>query len=204
MFLTLHADWMVLSCLAISFTDLMETQTLLRLLSDVGGAVSPAQAENLVPERASGLYSIFVDQCGSLPNPYGQRLADRHTRLLYVGKASTCLRVRLVSQDLRHKSASTFFRAVGSLLGFRPQAGSLKNKANKNNYVFCPTDTDHIVRWVDEHLSVLYVEVPMVEIKMLERFAINQLRPLLNTQHNPDAIAELGEVRRQCRRIAGM
>jgi hypothetical protein len=148
------------------------------------------------------MYSIFVDRCDSLPEPYRGRLAAKGNTLIYMGRSLTCLRARVVEQDFEHKRAATFFRAIGAILGYRPPRGSLKDKGNQNNYKFSAEDTKRIMQWINEHLSVRYVEVDPAEIPVLEPMAIAELAPLLNDVHNPDALPELRDLRAECRRIA--
>src|SRR5689334_19554692 len=99
-------------------------------LSNFAAAIPVPRAEKVVDDRP-GLYAIFVDHPSSLPEPFASQLTTRNSRLLYVGRARDSLLVRLISQELRHKRAATFFRGMGAILGFRPQAGSLRGKANQ-------------------------------------------------------------------------
>ncbi|MGH9316984.1 MAG: GIY-YIG nuclease family protein [Thermoanaerobaculia bacterium] len=154
----------------------------------------------MVPPRP-GYYSIWIDDPVNLPAPYGDYLRERDTTLLYVGIATKSLLERLVEQDLRHKSASTFFRAIGPILGFRPPRGSLIGKKNTRNYTFAREDTNSIVAWIDAHLSVGFVENP-APAESVEGGAIQQLRPLLNSKHNPDALPALAALRAECRELA--
>jgi hypothetical protein len=158
-------------------------------------------AEKSVPD-IPGLYSIFVDDPDNLPPPFKEYLKRKKTRMIYLGKATKSLQVRLVEQDLRHMRASTFFRGIGAVLGFRPPKGSLIGKKNQNNYRFSNEDTEGIIKWINNHLSIRWTELTVGSIEENESTAINTLRPLLNTAHNPEALPELAALRDQCRTIA--
>ncbi len=163
--------------------------------------ISVKVAENSLPSKP-GLYAIFIDDSNSLPEPFATYLKKRRTNLIYVGKTTDSLFSRLFEQDLRHKSPSTFFRAIGPILGYRPPKGSLVGKKNQNNYKFSTADTQAIIGWINKHLSMRYVTMSADEATSLEPSAITTLRPLLNTQHNPDALPEIARLRDECRKIA--
>jgi len=97
-----------------------------------GKPIPAARAANHV-QNWPGLYSIWIDNAANLPPPFSPILQENKTTLLYIGKADD-LFARLIEQDLNHKNASTFFRGLGAILGFRPGRGSLIGKANENNY----------------------------------------------------------------------
>jgi hypothetical protein len=157
-------------------------------------------AEQFVPARP-GLYAIFIDNPQLLPPPFCNLSARTiGNRLIYIGVATVSLLERLVRQDLRHASPSTFFRGLGALLSYRPRAGSLAKQKRKNNYRFEPTDTASIIAWINTHLSIRWLETPIsLEI---ERVAIPQFNPILNTMHNSAPVQELARLRKECRRIA--
>lgn len=169
---------------------------------DLDAKLVPARsAERRVPDRP-GLYSIFIDDPDNRPSPFKEFLSKRKTRMVYLGRASTSLQKRLVTEDLRHKKPSTFFRTIGAVLGYKPAAASLKGKKNQTNYRFTPQDTRSIINWIDCHLSVRWVTLPPDEAERGEQFAIPEVRPLLNTSNNPDVLPEVGQLREQCRAIA--
>jgi len=158
-------------------------------------------AESVVPKR-SGYYSIFIDESASFPAPFDLMLHNRNTNLIYIGTASKSLYKRLVRQDLRHIGPSTFFRAIGPILGFRPPRGSLLNKKNQRNYKFSQQDTRAIIAWINDHLSIRWVEIDTRSFPSAEITAIRRLRPILNTTYNPNPSHELAALRAECRKIA--
>lgn len=160
-----------------------------------------AQAEQIVP-RVPGMYAIFVDAPSLLPDPFASRLNHRATTLIYIGLASGSLQTRLVEQDLRHRNPSTFFRGIGAVLGFRPRVGSLVGMKNQKNYRFVPDDTARIIDWINKNLSIRWLVWDPKTLSSAEKHAIHTHRPLLNTSHNPDPIAELAALRVLCRDIA--
>lgn len=157
-----------------------------------------ARAERNVPD-IPGLYTIFVDSPESLPPPFSLDLTNRHTCLLYLGKAGSSLKQRLVEQDLLGKKNSTFFRAIGAVLGYRPLKGSLRERTNQNNYRFSVADRRTLAEWNRTHISVRWSERARLD---LEPRLIAQLRPIFNKHHNPSPYAPLGELRELCRSIA--
>jgi hypothetical protein len=169
-----------------------------RLVS--GPACTAAEAPARVP-RNSGYYAVYVDDAKHLPSPYRDLLLQRVTDLVYIGIATTSLSQRLVEQDLRHRGPSTFFRGIGAILGYRPQQGSLVGRKNQNNYRFSVADTAAITRWIDAHLSISWAEAKPAH-RRIESSLIRQHRPILNTTHNPESVAELAALRAECRRIA--
>jgi hypothetical protein len=170
-------------------------------LSDFTAALPVPTAIRLVDDQP-GLYAIFVDDPKSLSEPFASKLIRRGSHLLYVGRAKDSLSARLIDQELRHKRAATFFRSIGAILGFRPQMGSLRDKTNQRNYRFSKSDTSQIVTWVDKHLLVSWLPMDIADLAQIEPEVIHDLRPLLNTTHNPDCCAELARLRDLCRRIA--
>ena len=145
----------------------------------------------------SGYYAIFTDNAGEFPNPFRKILQERDTDLIYVGIAEkTHLIDRLVHQDLHHHGPSTFFRSLGSVLGFTPPRGSLLNKKHRN-YKFAEEDTQRIVDWINQHIIVRWIAENSALLAN-EKSIIRQLRPLLNLKHNPARVPELSELRRRC------
>ncbi len=125
----------------------MSSQNVFAKLGSKASLSKIKDAESKVP-RKQGLYSINIDRVDALPAPFADALRERGSHLLYIGIASRSLLRRLIQQDLRHRSPSTFFRGVGAMLGYRPPAGSLRGKANKRNYKFTEADTGATTSWV--------------------------------------------------------
>jgi hypothetical protein len=159
-------------------------------------------AEQLVPD-VSGIYAVFVDDARALPRFLSGRLLDGSQRPLYVGQAPVSLRLRLIEQDLRHRKPSTFFRGLGAVLGYRPPPGSLRGKKNQRNYKFSPGDTMRICGWCEDHLLVSWRTIPAQDLDKVEQALIAEWKPPLNTVHNPEPVAELAQLRKVCRIIAG-
>jgi hypothetical protein len=159
-----------------------------------------AEAPQLAP-KTPGYYAIFVDDATSLKNPFQDLLVQKATNLIYVGIAETSLYQRLIRQDLQHRSPSTFFRAIGSILGYRPMPGSLIGMSNQNNYKFGQEDTTEIIAWIDEHLSVNWLEANPA-VRSVETSLIKAYSPIINTDDNPNPASELANLRSECRIIA--
>lgn len=159
--------------------------------------IPAAKAADVVPDRP-GYYSIWIDDPGSLPSLFAVRLRKNQTNLIYVGIATRSLHKRLVEQDLQHKSLSTFFRGIGPVLGYRPLTGSLVGMKNQNNYKFSRVETEEIRDWISNHLLVRYIEDARAS-HCVEKAAIRSSCPVLNTNHNPEAIRDLADLRKLCR-----
>ncbi len=172
-------------------------------LARSGELVPAAEAGARIP-REPGLYAIVIDDPRNLPGAFGAYLAERSSAVLYVGVTSTSLRKRLAAQDLRHAGPSTFFRGLGAILGYRPPIGSLKGKKNQNNYQFNEAGRRAVADWIERHLSVRWIAAEAESAGALEPLVIGELRPPLNTEHNPDALPELSELRGKCREVALM
>lgn len=171
-----------------------------KLLRD-SNIVSTKNAENILP-RESGLYAIFVNDPVYFPQPFGDYLVKKETKLIYVGLASKSLYSRLFEQDLRHQKPSTFFRAIGAILGYRPPAGSLTGRGNRNNYKFNHADTQAIIGWIEQHLLISHLCMSAHKLRAEEKEAITSLKPILNSHHNPEKLPEFAELRAECRKIA--
>jgi hypothetical protein len=122
----------------------VNTSKVITVLGRPDGAVTiPIAARKI--DCQPGLYSIFINDPTTLPEPFRSRLIVKRTQLLYVGMASGSLYERLIEQELRHKKAATFFRGMGAAQSYRPVRGSLRDKANKRNYRFSPADSKQII-----------------------------------------------------------
>jgi hypothetical protein len=174
----------------------MPEKQIAKLLLESTSRCSARKAKQRVP-NSPGLYAIFVDEADELPAPFAKILHDQRTELIYIGIAKKSLLTRLVEQDLHHRRSSTFFRSLGTVLDFRPPAVSLLG----GNYKFSKPDTDAIIEWIDEHLSVRWFCMDPAP-KKAETEAIKCLRPLLNITDNPAALPALRKLREECLALA--
>ena len=153
--------------------------------------------ENSVPTFA-GLYCIKLCKGVILPGKYGK---VREDGVIYIGKANK-LRERLWMEELNLKRPATFFRGIGTILGYLPPKGSLASRSNQNNYVFSPEDTESIKKWIRQSLLVNWVRLEQTQIMNIEKSLINTYQPLMNTTHNPNPSKELAAARKRCREYA--
>lgn len=128
-------------------------------------------------------------------------LKKREHNILYIGIASKSLNKRFLNQELRAKGHGTFFRSIGSVLGFRPAKGSLKNKANKKNYKFSYSDKIKIIEWINFNLSVNWIDYA-IDLENIETHLIKNYLPLFNLAKNPLPLKELSTLRAKCIIIA--
>lgn len=171
-----------------------------RSLMDEKNFVSAGSIDKLVP-HCSGLYCIRIIDINKLPKPFNAFLADRQHDIIYIGIATESLNRRFLNQELRAKGHGTFFRSIGALLGYRPLRGSLTLKKNKRNYQFSFSDEQKIIKWINDHLKVSWIEF-VGDFGALETELINKYKPLVNLAKNPLALRELSDMRKICVQIA--
>lgn len=157
------------------------------------------QLDNIMLDK-KGFYCIRLKENSKLPNRYQSILEVRKYKFIYIGKAEKTLRQRL-GQELEHKSAGTFFRSIGCVLGYSPMKGHLIGKANQNNFKFSIEDTSKIISWLKENVEVSIVEYEG-NFELKEGELINKFIPLLNIDKNPSKLQELIDDRKRCKNIA--
>jgi hypothetical protein len=170
------------------------------LLIDNKSRCPAREAEQRVPPTP-GLYAIFVNSADALRQPSPGLCAIPQNKLLYIGIATKSLVARLVEQDLHHLKASSFFRSLGAVLGFKPPVGSLLGRKNQYNYRFSPSDTGTIIEWINAHLLVQWLCTSRA-LAAVEKEAIRQHSPFLNITHNPTPSPEVKRLRALCRTLA--
>lgn len=156
--------------------------------------------ESLVPV-CPGLYAIQIIDLNHLPEVFSQKLKAEGENLIYIGKASKSLRKRLWKQELHAQGHGTFFRSIGAVLGYLPERGSLKDKANQNNFTFKEADEEKIIAWISQNLSINYVPCPP-ECIALESQMIAEKCPIMNLQNNPCPFEPLKLLRQKCKEVA--
>jgi hypothetical protein len=148
-----------------------------------------------------GFYVIRIADHSKLPISFSNVLKERSSDIIYIGLASKSLKKRFLYQELRAKGHGTFFRSIGSVLGYTPIAGSLKEKKNQNNFTFSSSDEQKIINWINTNLKVNWVPFDGV-LEVIENTLIKKYKPLLNIKGNPFALQQLVKLRNECKRIA--
>ena len=167
----------------------------------LGATPFPARDIDRPKLSQPGIYAIFADKPATLGPQFASVLREQKTCLLYIGIASTSLRMRMVTQDLRGKGRSTFIQSIGAIWGFRPPAGSLG--ATSANYQFDAMTVEEIIDRINRHLYVRWItDLRGLSLEDAANFAIREHEPVLNIRHNPKPSPELKELRAECRRIA--
>ena len=161
---------------------------------------SAKNIEHLVPD-SPGLYMIKIKKPSSLSKTFRQALEARNHNTLYIGIATKSLKKRMHGQELRAKGHGTFFRSIGAVLGHTPPKGSQADKINKRNYKFSNSHEQEIIAWINENLTVNWVECES-HYSEIETLLINACTPIINIAKNPYAIKELSDLRRKCVEIA--
>lgn len=147
-----------------------------------------------IPQRA-GLYCIKLRKGVTLPTKIGK---VREDGIIYIGKGVNLYK-RLWRHELNSKGHATFFRSMGAILGYMPPKGSLKSG---NNYHFDDNDTERIIKWMRQSLTVNYIVLDDASLSSVEKQLITKYMPLVNIQHNPNASEELRRLRSECVRHA--
>lgn len=149
--------------------------------------------DSTVPD-VPGLYCIKLRKGVPLPKKFG---AVREDGIIYIGQASKSLHQRFWRQELNHRSAATFFRSIGAILGYLPPKGSLYGKETRN-YKFSPEDTEEIKKWMRKSLLVNWIPFSSVKMDAVEESLIRKYCPLVNIDHNSSASDALKEARKAC------
>lgn len=152
-----------------------------------------------VPDKP-GLYCMKLLKGSGLPIPFDQYAQSRNN-IIYIGLASQSLRQRMWNQELHHKSAATFFRSLGAVLGYRPEFGSLIGMKNQNNYEFSEEDKQSIIEWIEQNIEVGWICISD-NLNNLETELIHKFTPVINIDKNPAKVSELIQLREECRQIA--
>lgn len=172
--------------------------------SELAGKVMDAQYIDISPERINqlnfiGLYSLRLKSNSTLPDPFQTILESRAHPIIYFGKAEGQNLKGRLEQELYARGHGTFYRSIGAVLGYLPEAGSLHGKANQNNYKFSKEDVKQISEWIETNLEIAIFKT---ENLVLEKELIGILKPLLNHTHNPLSLPELRMVKKNCRATA--
>lgn len=158
-----------------------------------------SQLDNLILDK-KGFYCIRLKENSKLPNKYQLIFEEREFKFIYIGKAEKTLSQRL-EQELEHKSPGTFFRSIGSVLGYSPMKGHLIGKANQDNFKFSKEDTNKIISWLKENVEISIVEYEG-NFDLIEGELISKYAPLLNIDKNPLKLQELIDDRKRSKNIA--
>jgi len=172
-----------------------DTSELVKTLMDEKNFKNASDIDNRIP-NSPGLYCIRIKEITKLPKYFAEHLADRKHNIIYIGIASKSLNSRL-NQELKAKGHGTFFRSIGAVLGFRPPKGLLITKKNKRNYKFSATDEEKIITWINENLTVNWIE-HSYDIESIEGELITEYSPLINIDKNPFKLQMLSDLRAEC------
>lgn len=160
------------------------------------------EIDTKVPDEP-GLYCIRIKDIDALPTPFREDLQQRGHNIMYIGIASVSLKKRFLGQELRARGHGTFFRSIGALLGYLPERGSLRDKANKRNYTFSMRDEERIIQWINEHLLVQWVTYHD-NFGTMESILIDRYLPLMNIAKNPQPSVLLKAMRAKCVEVANL
>lgn len=146
-----------------------------------------------------GLYAIRVKDSAMLPKAFRNELVKRNETLLYIGIATKSIKERLWEEELHAQRHGTFFRTIGSTLGFLPPKNSLKK--GQCNFRFHHEDNQIIIKWIEDNLLINFIECDK-NIDYIEKNIIKEIKPIMNIQNNPQPFGILKELRKTCIDIA--
>ena len=153
--------------------------------------------ERSVPKKP-GLYCIKLRKDVPLPAKFG---SVREDGIIYIGLSSNSLYQRFWKQELNCEGAGTFFRSIGTILGFYPPKGSLYG-SRSCNFKFTAPDTEKIKKWMRQSLFVNFVPYRGNNLDTIETKLIQSYRPLVNIKKNPSMSQALYEARQERIRYA--
>lgn len=156
--------------------------------------ISVEELDGINIPNVPGLYCIKIKDYKLLPNFEN---FEGKENIIYIGKASKSLRKRLWDQELHHKSAATFFRSIGALLGYLPPKGSLYGKSS-NNYRFIQEGTEAIIKWMRASLLVNFVKIVPEKQNQYEETLIRKYEPIINIEYNSNPSDLLKQMRARC------
>ncbi len=148
--------------------------------------------ERSVPKRR-GFYCIKLRKGVSLPAKFGQ---VREDGIIYIGLASSSLYQRFWKQELNCEGAGTFFRSIGTILGFYPPKGSLYG-TKSCNFEFSASDKEAIKKWMRQSLFVNFVPYCCNNLDIIETKLIQSYHPLVNIKKNPSKSQALYDARQE-------
>ncbi|MDA3904958.1 MAG: hypothetical protein PF484_02670 [Bacteroidales bacterium] len=185
---------------ALTTNNNFDIEDIVKRLMEVSKFKSAKNIDENVP-FCPGIYCIRIKNIDALPKPFDVELKKRKHNIVYIGIATQSLNKRMLNQELRANGHGTFFRSLGAVLGYRPPLNSLVNKNNKRNYKFSALDSALIIKWINESLTINWVEQSS-DLEEIETILIRKNKPLLNLAKNPEALLELSLLRKECVDIA--
>jgi hypothetical protein len=163
------------------------------LLGQLAGASARSVAEISSYSMVRGVYAFFLVK-GSLA--IGQRVfAANSGTPLYIGKTESSQKARDAGQHLCDEGtgSSTLRRSLGAILlahlRLKPGARSDSETTGRRftNYKFDPAGEERLTKWMNDHLSLAFCELPKLttpELRTYEERLIRSTAPPLNILHN--------------------
>jgi hypothetical protein len=177
-----------------------DTKLLMKVLINEKNFKAINQCEGGIPD-VPGLYCLRIKDPKALDTVFSNVLAERNHTIIYIGVASKSLQNQFLGQELRAKGHGTFFRSLGAVLGYCPEAGSLLGKSNQNKYKFSSENEQEIIKWIDENLIINWVSAND-DLDDIEDKLIKKHLPLLNISGNPGALNNIRVLKDRCKTIA--
>lgn len=179
----------------------------------LAGTAAKSVAEVSSYSMVRGVYAFFLVK-GSLT--IGQRVfgADSGTPL-YIGKTESRQKARDADQHLSDEGtgSSTLRRSLGAILleqlRLKPEARSDSETTERRftNYKFDTAGEEQLTKWMSDHLSLAFCELPKLtipELRACEKRLIRSASPPLNILHNSGSLfyADLKRARKHCVALA--
>ena len=183
------------------------------LLRQLAGTAAKSVGEISSYSMVRGVYAFFLVK-GSLT--VGQRVfASNNGTPLYIGKTESSQKARDAGQHLCDEGtgSSTLRRSLGAILleqlRLKPEARSDSETTERRftNYKFDTAGEEQLTKWMNDHLSLAFCELPKLtipELRACEERLIRSAAPPLNILHNSGSpfYADLKLARKHCVALA--
>jgi hypothetical protein len=183
------------------------------LLRQLAGTAAKSVAEISSYSMVRGVYAFYLVK-GSLTIRQRVIAANIGTPL-YIGKTESSQKTRDAGQHLSDEGtgSSTLRRSLGAILleqlRLKPEARSDRETTERRftNYRFDTAGEEQLTKWMNDHLSLAFCELPNLtipELRASEERIIRSAAPPLNILHNSGSLfyADLKLARKHCVALA--
>ena len=179
----------------------------------LSGTAAKSVAEVSSYSMIRGVYAFFLMKDSLTIGQW--KFAANNGTPLYIGKTESSQKARDAGQHLcdTGTGSSTLRRSLGAILlkqlRLKPQARSNSETSERRftNYKFDRAGEEQLTKWMNDHLSLAFCELPKLtipELRACEERLIKSASPPLNILHNSegDLCADLKLARKHCVALA--
>jgi len=117
----------------------------------------PFQELHLDKPYYFGFYAIRVKDITSLSEILKEETIACQSTLIYIGISEKQTLYKRICQECFGVGHGTFFRGIGTLLGYMPPKGSAHTPKSAKNYRFEKKDIENIKNWIFNNLIISFV-----------------------------------------------